>query len=492
MRVAIDAVLATDRICEGAICYTGDIHDPCRSKYDLNYYLDIARSLKQAGVHVLCIKDMAGLLKPSAAPELVRALRDETGLPLHLHTHDTSGISAATILAAVDAGVDAVDLAMDSFSGLTSQPPMGSVVEALQRHPRETGLDPALLRTFSDYWESVRDQYAAFEADLRAPASEVYLHEMPGGQFTNLRAQAEALGLLDRWHEVAAAYAEVNQMFGDIIKVTPTSKVVGDLALSMVAGGLTREQVEDPDIEVSFPESVIGLFRGDLGQPPGGFPDGLARKILRGRKPISERPGAAMAPADFGALKAEAEAKTGRDISEKELLSYVLYPRVFTDYAARRQRKGPVAVLPTPAYFYGLRPGQEIAVELERGMTLVICCLAIGEPDAEGSLRVFFELNGQPRTVRITNETIAISAPGRMRGDPSNPNHLSAPMPGVIASIAVSSGQRVVAGDLLLTIEAMKMETSLNAERDGIVKNLHVSAGQQVDAKDLLLEFAEN
>ena len=491
MRVAIDAVLETGRICEGAICYTGDLHDPARSKYDLAYYRGIARSLQQAGVHILCIKDMAGLLKPAAAPELIRALRDETGLPVHLHTHDTSGISAATVLAAAEAGVDAVDLAMDSFAGLTSQPPLGSVVEALKGRPRATGLDPALLRSFSDYWESVRDQYAAFEADLRAPASEVYLHEMPGGQFTNLRAQADALGLLERWHEVAAAYAEVNQMFGDIIKVTPTSKVVGDLALAMVASGLTREQVEDPGVEVAFPESVIGLFRGEIGMPPGGFPDALSRKVLRGRPPLSDRPGATLAPADFAALRAEAEEKTGRRISDKELLSYILYPKVFTDYAERRQTYGPVSVLPTPAYFYGLRPGQEISVELERGMTLVICCLAIGETDAEGSLRVFYELNGQPRSVRIRNETVAETLPKRLPADPANPAHLAAPMPGVIASIAVSSGQRVVAGDLLLTIEAMKMETALNAERDGVIRELHVAAGQQVDAKDLLLVFSE-
>ena len=490
MRVAIDAVLETGRICEGAICYTGDLHDPARSKYNLDYYLGIARSLQSAGVHILCIKDMAGLLKPAAAPELVRALREETGLPVHLHTHDTSGISAATILAAAEAGVDAVDLAMDSFSGLTSQPPLGSIVEALKGRPRATGLDPALLRKFSEYWESVRDQYAAYEADLRAPASEVYLHEMPGGQFTNLRAQAEALGLLERWHEVAAAYAEVNAMFGDIVKVTPTSKVVGDLALAMVASGLTREQVEDPDVEVAFPESVIGLFRGELGTPPGGFPSGLSNKILRGCKPLSERPGAAMAPADFRSLRAEAERKAGRKVSERELLSYILYPKVFTDYAGRRRTYGPVSVLPTPVYFYGLRPGQEISVELERGMTLVIRCLAIGETDAEGSLRVFYELNGQPRSVRIQNETVAETLPKRVRADPSNPAHLAAPMPGVIASVAVSNGQRVVAGDMLLTIEAMKMETALNADNDGVIKELHVAAGQQVDAKDLLLEFA--
>ena len=290
MRVAVDAVLETGRLCEAAICYTGDLHDPRRSRYDLAYYLAMARELRDAGTHILGIKDMAGLVKPAAARELVHALKEETGLPVHFHTHDTSGIAAASVLAAVDAGVDAVDLAMDSLSGFTSQPCLGSVVEALRGQPRDTGLDPAHVREISDYWEVVRAEYAAFETDMRAPASEVYLHEMPGGQFTNLREQARALGLAERWHEVAEAYAEINRMFGDIVKVTPTSKVVGDMALVMVSGGLTRADVEDPDREIAFPDSVVGLFRGELGRMPGGFPEPLANKILKGQKPIEEAP----------------------------------------------------------------------------------------------------------------------------------------------------------------------------------------------------------
>ena len=290
MRVAVDAVLETGRLCEAAICYTGDLHDPRRSRYDLDYYLAMARELRDAGTHILGIKDMAGLVKPAAARELVHALKEETGLPVHFHTHDTSGIAAASVLAAVDAGVDAVDLAMDSLSGFTSQPCLGSVVEALRGQPRDTGLDPAYVREISDYWEVVRAEYAAFETDMRAPASEVYLHEMPGGQFTNLREQARGLGLAERWHEVAEAYAEVNRMFGDIVKVTPTSKVVGDLALVMVSGGLTRADVEDADREIAFPESVVGLFRGELGRMPGGFPEPLASKILKGEAPIEGRP----------------------------------------------------------------------------------------------------------------------------------------------------------------------------------------------------------
>ena len=490
MRISIDAVRETGKICEAAICYTADLHDPERGRYDLDYYLTMARELRDAGTHVLGIKDMGGLLKPAAARELVTALREETGLPVHFHTHDTSGIAAASVLAAVDAGVDAVDLAMDSLSGFTSQPCLGSIVEALRRQPRDTGLDPARIREFSDYWEAVRAQYAAFETDMRAPASEVYLHEMPGGQFTNLREQARALGLAERWHEVASAYAEVNRMFGDIIKVTPTSKVVGDLALVMVSGGLTREDVEDIDREIAFPESVIGLFRGELGRMPGGFPEALSRKILKGEKPIEGRPGAALPPADLAAVRAKAEAATGWTLSDEELCSYLMYPKVFTEYAAHRTRYGPVSVLPTGAYFYGLPPGQEISIELKRGLTLVIRCLAIGETDDEGNVRVFFELNGQPRSVKIENREAAASVVRRPKADPANPCHVSAPMPGVVASVAVSAGRPVAAGDLLMTIEAMKMETALHAERDGKVAVLHVAPGQSVDAKDLLLEYA--
>ena len=491
MRVAVDAVLETGKLCEAAICYTGDLHDESRSRYDRAYYLAMARELRDAGTHILGIKDMAGLVKPAAAGELVHALKQETGLPVHFHTHDTSGIAAASVLAAVDVGVDAVDLAMDSLSGFTSQPCLGSVVEALRGQPRDTGLNPAYVREISDYWEVVRAEYAAFETDMRAPASEVYLHEMPGGQFTNLREQARALGLAERWHEVAEAYAEVNRMFGDIVKVTPTSKVVGDLALVMVSGGLTRADVEDADREIAFPESVVGLFRGELGRMPGGFPKPLASKILKGETPMEGRPGAILPPVDFEAERTRAKEETGWSLSDEDLYSWLFYPRVFADYAARHEIYGPVSALPTDVYFYGLAPRREVSVQIERGHTLVIRCLAVGETDEEGAVRVFFELNGQPRTVKIENREASASVVRRPKADPANHCHVSAPMPGVVASIAVASGRPVVAGDLLMTIEAMKMETALHAERDGTVAALHVSAGQSVEAKDLLLEYAE-
>ncbi len=489
MRVGMDAVLESGKLLEGTICYTGDMLDPARPKYDLDYYLGLGRELKAAGSHIIGLKDMAGVLKPAAARVLVPALKDETGLPVHYHTHDTSGLAAATVLAAVEAGVDAFDAAMDSFSGLTSQPNLGSIVEALRGGAHDTGLDPAVIRRFSDYWEQVRKHYTAFESDLRAGASEVYLHEMPGGQFTNLKEQARSLGLEERWHEVAAAYADVNAMFGDIVKVTPSSKVVGDMALAMVSAGLTRAEVENPDRDVSFPESVVSFLRGDLGQPPGGFPKALQAKALKGEAPITVRPGSVLPPADLTALKDEAEKKAHRHLSQAEFNSYLMYPKVFTDFAAFRRENGPVDVLPTPVFFYGMTPGQEIAVDLEAGKTLVVRCQALGEPDEDGNVKLFFELNGQPRTAKVADRGAAADRPKHPKAEEGNPDHVPAPMPGMIASVAVAEGQSVHAGDLLMTIEAMKMETAIHAERDGKVVMIAAPAGTQVDAKDLLVAF---
>ena len=489
MRVSMDAVLETGKLLEGAICYTGNLLDPDRPKYDLDYYVRMARELKAAGCHIIGIKDMAGLCKPVAVRQLVQAVKQETDLPIHFHTHDTSGIAAASVLAAIEAGADAVDAAIDSFSGLTSQPNLGSIVEALRHTERDTGFDPTVVRQFSNYWEFVRKDYLGFESDLRFGASEVYLHEMPGGQFTNLKEQARSLGLEERWHEVAETYAEVNQMFGDIVKVTPSSKVVGDMALAMVSAGLNREDVENPDRDVAFPDSVVSLFHGDLGQPPGGFPKALQDKILKGGSPITVRPGASVPPADLAAVKGEAEKKVERHISDEELQSYLMYPKVFVDYANHRRRNGPVETLPTPVFFYGMEAGQEINVDIEKGKTLNIRCLAKGEVDEEGNVKVFFELNGQPRSVRIENRTVSATVESHPKAEEGNPAHVPAPMPGVVASIAVQDGQKVVSGDLLLTIEAMKMETAIYAENDGVIKRLVVQAGMQVDAKDLLVEY---
>ena len=487
MRLSMDAVREENGLCEAAICYTGDILSSARPKYDLKYYVDLAGELERAGAHIIAVKDMAGLLKPAAATQLFKALRDATDLPLHFHTHDTSGISAATVLAAVDAGVDAVDAAMDAFSGNTSQPCLGSIVEALRDGPRDPGLDPEWIRRISFYWEAVRAQYAAFESDLKGPASEVYLHEMPGGQFTNLKEQARALGLETRWHEVAQAYADANALFGDVVKVTPSSKVVGDMALMMVSQDLTPADVAAPDRDISFPESVVSMFKGDLGQPPGGWPEGLQAKALKGEAPYVERPGALLGEADLDAERAAVTEAIERDVSEQELSSYLMYPKVFVDFAHAEAQYGPVSKLPTPAYFYGLPVGEELQVDLEPGVTLVIDNLAQSEPDGDGMVTVFFELNGQPRRIKVPDRSHgAAGAAARRKAEPGAPGQVAAPMPGVISAVAVEVGQTVAAGDNLLSIEAMKMESVLHAEQGGKVAEVLVRPGDQIDAKDLL------
>jgi len=491
MRVAIDAVREEDKIAEGAICYTGDILDPSRPKYDLRYYVRLARELERAGCHVLAIKDMAGLLKPAAATVLVKALKEEIGLPIHLHTHDTSGIAGATVLAAVAAGVDAVDAAMDSVSGNTSQPCLGSIVEALAHTERATGLDPEAIRQISDYWESVRGQYAAFEADLKSPASEVYLHEMPGGQFTNLKEQARALGLDARWHEVAKAYRAANDMFGDIVKVTPSSKVVGDMALMMVGQDLTQADILDSDREIAFPASVVEMLRGDLGQPEGGWPKALQKKALKGEAPSTVRPGATLAAADLPAIRDAAARKIGHPLTEDDLASFLMYPKVFTEYAQTAEKYGPVSALPTPVFYYGMQRGQEITVEIEKGKSLVILLQTAGEEDVDGYVKVFFELNGQPRFVRVPDRSVERPVETRRKADDSDSTHVGAPMPALIQSLAVEAGQPVQAGDVLATIEAMKMHVTLYAPRDGVVGELLVGPGMQVDAKDLLLTIVD-
>lgn len=490
MRVAMDAVIAQDKICEGTVCYTGDINDPDRAKYDLKYYVAMGKELRDAGAHILGLKDMAGLLKPTAAKALIQALKEEVGLPIHFHTHDTAGVAIATIMAAAEAGVDAVDCAMDSFSGNTSQATLGSVVEALRRTPRDTGLDIAAIREISDYFEAVRAQYAAFEAGMQAPASEVYLHEMPGGQFTNLKAQARSMGLEDRWHEVAHMYADVNQMFGDIVKVTPSSKVVGDMALLMVSQRLTRAQVEDPEVNVNFPDSVIDMMRGNLGQPPGGFPKTIVKKVLGDEAPNTERPGKHLEPVDLEATRAEVSQQLeGKAVDDEDLNGYLMYPKVFLDYMGRHRQYGPVRTLPTKTFFYGMEPGEEISAEIDPGKTLEIRCQAVGETEENGEVKVFFELNGQPRVIRVPNRKVQASASARPKAEAGNADHVGAPMPGVVATVAVKPGDKVKDGDTLLTIEAMKMETGLHAERDGVVKAVHVTPGTQIDAKDLLIEL---
>lgn len=489
MRLSMDSVIEAGKVCEGTICYTGNVADAKSDKYSVNYYLKIAKELEAAGAHILGIKDMAGLCLPHSASMLICALKQEIGIPIHFHTHDTSGIAAASVLAAVDAGVDAVDLAMDSMSGLTSQPNMGSVIEALRHTERQSSLNPVSVRKLSDYWSVVRKNYSAFESEERSGASEVFVHGMPGGQYTNLREQARSLGLAGRWSEIAQAYAEVNDMFGDIVKVTPSSKVVGDMALYMVTSGLDRESVEDPAIEVAFPDSVVSFFRGDLGQPLGGFPEELRKKVLKEELGLDARPGSIIPEVDLVAERELAEEKVLRPISDSEFASYLMYPDVFIKYMEAYRDFSDLTVLPSSVFFYGMESGEEVQIEIEPGRIIVLRYNGMGEVDSSGKRAVFFELNGQPRQVYVETEAPVAEAAARRKAEKDNRSHLSAPMPGLIAQIDASVGEKVTKGQSLLTIEAMKMQTNIRSELDGVIKEILLDPGQQVDAGDLLIIF---
>jgi pyruvate carboxylase len=489
MRVAMDAVLDSGALCEGAICYTGDLLDPARPKYNLKYYVHMAKQLEQAGAHIIGIKDMAGVCRPSAAKTLVRALIDEVGLPIHFHTHDTSGVAVASVLAAVEAGAHAVDGAMDSMSGLTSQPSLGAIIAALEHTARDSGLTCRRIAPFSRYWEGVRQFYSPFEAEIRSGTSDVFRHEMPGGQYTNLREQARSIGLEHRWNDVAQAYADVNQLFGDIVKVTPSSKVVGDLSVFMVANDLTPEDVKNPEVEISFPESVVSMMRGELGYPADGFPKQLQTKILKGQQPIDGRAGAYLPEVDLDAERVKAETTIGRHLNDTDLASYLMYPKVFADHAEHMRQYGDVSVLPTPVFFYGLHEKDEIAVEIDKGKTLFVRLTGRAEVDDEGEVRLFFELNGQPRPVRISKAGVASARKVHPKADEGNPAHVAAPMPGAVTTVAVKPGQKVVRGSPLVSIEAMKMETDIRAEYDATVAKVLVSPGDRVEPKDLLVVF---
>uniref|UniRef100_UPI003513AC0C biotin/lipoyl-containing protein n=1 Tax=Salipiger sp. TaxID=2078585 RepID=UPI003513AC0C len=449
-----------------------------------------AAQIVAAGAPVLAGKDMAGRLRPAAATRLVTALRERFDVPVHVHTHDTAGGQLATLLAASAAGADAVDAAAAPMSGTTSQPSLSGLVAALAHTDRDTGIDLAAVSDLEPYWEAVRHLYRPFESGLPGPTGRVYRHEIPGGQLSNLRQQAIALGLADDFELIEDMYAAADRILGRVPKVTPSSKVVGDMALMMVSQGLSRAQVEDPKSDVSFPDSVIDMMRGNLGQPPGGFPDGIVKKVLKSEKPNTERPGKHLAPADFDALRKELQDKfPDVEFDDEDFNGYLMYPKVFTDYVARHEEYGPVRVLPTMTYFYGMEPEEQITAEIDPGKTLEIRLITVGETQDDGEVRVFFELNGQPRTVRVPDRKAKASSAARPKAEVGNPNHIGAPMPGVVASVSVQAGAQVKEGDLLLTIEAMKMETGLHAERDATVKAVHVQPGGQIDAKDLLIEL---
>jgi len=492
MRVSIDAVLETGAVCEPSICYTGDMLDKGRPKYSLKYYVQMAKQLEKLGAHFLCIKDMAGLCKPYAAFELVKALREEIGIPVHFHTHDTSGINAGSVLKAADAGVDVADGALAAVSGGTSQPNLNSVVEALRQTPRDTELDFEALNECSDFWETVRSYYLPFDSGPKAGSARLYQHEIPGGQFTNLREQATAMGLGHRWREVEQTYAEVNQLFGDIVKVTPSSKVVGDMALFLLANEMKPADLLklDEHHDISLPNSVVEMFSGTLGVPPGGWPKKLQRIILRGQAPLKGRMGASLAPANFEEEQAQLEKKVNHPVERDALLSYLLYPEVYLKFNAFRQAYADVGVLPTPAFFYGLKPGEEITVEIEPGKSMIVKFLTISEAHPDGTRTLFFELNGQPREVNVRDRALRVVERAHPKADPENSGHVGAPTAGLISSIAVQSNHAVERGAKLLTLEAMKMQSNIYAPISGKITKLLVAPGQHVEAKDLLVIIA--
>jgi pyruvate carboxylase len=491
MTVAIDAVRQTGKIAEAAVCYTGDILDPSRPKYNLDYYKTIAKELEQAGAHILAIKDMAGLLKPEAAYVLISALKETVDIPIHLHTHDTSGNGIYMYAKAIEAGVDIVDVAVSSMAGLTSQPSANTLYYALEGTKRAPDMNIQGLEQLSRYWEDVRKFYQEFESGMNSPHTEVYMHEMPGGQYSNLQQQAKAVGLGDRWDEVKEMYRRVNDMFGDIVKVTPSSKVVGDMALYMVQNNLTEQDIFERGETLDFPDSVVEFFEGYLGQPHGGFPKELQRIILKGREPITVRPGELLEPVDFEKLREELYHVLDREVADFDVLAYALYPKVFLEYAETVKKYGDISVLDTPTFLYGMRLGEEIEVEIEKGKTLIVKLVSIGQPQADGTRVVYFELNGQPREVIIRDESIKSAVVERIKADRTNPNHIAATMPGTVVKVLVEKGEKVNKGDHLMITEAMKMETTVQAPFAGIIKDIYVKNGDAIQTGDLLIELTK-
>jgi len=504
LRAAMEAVQGTHAVCEAAVCYTGDILDERRDKFSLKYYVRLARELERMGAHFLAIKDMAGLCRPYAAQKLVRTLKGEVGLPIHFHTHDTSGINAGSVLRAADAGADVVDLAIASMSGTTSQPNLNSLVAALAHTPRDTGLDLATLNEFSDYWEQVRSLYAPFDTAPSAGSADVYLHEMPGGQYTNLKEQASSMGMAHRWPEIARTYAEVNQLFGDIVKVTPSSKVVGDMALFLFSRGIKSADVVNLDPgTVPFPESVIDMLMGGLGWPEGGWPDGVWRAVLGDKRYRAARArfardsrrkkgrGSALSgpPIDLRQIRRELQEKLRREPSDDDVYSHLMYPKVFADFSRHQLSFGDVSVLPTPAFFYGLSVGEEISVSIEEGKVLIIRLISVSAPDKDGRRTVVYELNGMTRESFILDRSVSPQSKARPKADLSDPLQVAAPIPGLIAALPVSVGSRVAKGEKLFMMEAMKMQNTVYAPSDCVIAELYVSVGDMVESKDLLMKL---
>ncbi|MGL4819224.1 MAG: pyruvate carboxylase, partial [Bacilli bacterium] len=485
----IQYVRDTGKIAEATICYTGDILDPTRKKYTLDYYTALAKELEACGAHILAIKDMAGLLKPEAAYTLISALKETVDIPIHLHTHDTAGNGIFTYARAMDAGVDIVDVAVGSMAGLTSQPSLNSLYYAVGGRDNAPQFNIDDVERLGHYWEDVRKYYSAFESGMNSPHTEVYHHEMPGGQYSNLQQQAKAVGLGERWDEVQNMYRRVNDMFGDIVKVTPSSKVVGDMTLFMVQNNLSEDDVYEKGETLDFPDSVVELFAGHLGQPVGGFPKELQRIILKGKEPITVRPGELLDYVDFDELKQTLHHKLHHQVTDEDVIAYALYPKVFLDYHKTLEEYGNVSVLDTPTFFYGMRLGEEIHVDIERGKTLIVKLVSIGEPQNDGTRTLYFEFNGQSREVTIRDESVKTTVVSRLKADKANPHHIGATMPGTVVRVLVAKGDTVKKGDNLMITEAMKMETTVQAPHSGVVRSVYVNNGDAIATGDLLLEI---
>ncbi|MFD1038743.1 pyruvate carboxylase [Virgibacillus byunsanensis] len=489
MKPAIQAVRENNKIAEASMCYTGDILDAGRSKYDLAYYQNLAKELENSGAHILGIKDMAGLLKPEAAYQLISTLKETIDIPIHLHTHDTSGNGIHMYARAIDAGVDAVDVANGPMAGLTSQPSAQTLYHALEGTSRQPKINIDSFEKLSHYWEGIREYYQDFESGMKSPHTEIYFHEMPGGQYSNLKQQAKAVGLGERWNEVQTMFRQVNDMFGDVVKVTPSSKVVGDMTLFMVQNNLTEDDIYERGESIDFPDSVIEFAQGYIGQPYQGFPQELQRIILKGKKPIKVRPGELLDPIDFHQLKQSLFKSLDRQVTSFDMISYALYPKVYMDYQKVYEKYGNISVLDTPTFFYGMKLGEEIEVEIEQGKTLIVKLVSISEPQSDGTRVVYFELNGQSREVVVKDENVKSQLITKPKIDPNNEKQIGATMPGTVIKVICEKGEKVNKGDYLLITEAMKMETTVQAPYSGVIKEIYVKNNEAIAVNDLLIEF---
>ena len=492
MKMPIEVALNTGKIVEGSICYTGDILDPNETKYTLDYYIRKAKELEVMGCHIFAIKDMAGLLKPYAAKELFSTLKKELHIPLHLHTHDTTGNGVSTVLMAAEAGVDIVDLAIQSMSSLTSQPSMNAVVEALKGTERDTGLNTEQLIELSHYYQGVRQIFTGFESEMKTPNTEIYKYEIPGGQYSNLLAQVKAMGSADQFEEIKHLYKDANDLLGNIVKVTPSSKVVGDMAIFMSKNGLTKDNIMTEGAEVSYPDSVVDYFLGNIGQPEGGFPADLQKIVLKGQKPIEGRAGALLPPADWEAIEKHLhEAHALKKVNPRNVLSYALYPKVYDDYVNHEEVYTDVSKLSSDVFFFGLAKGEETSIEIGEGKDILIKYIDMTEPNAEGIRTLTFEINGVMREIKVLDKHLEVKSDGKLKADKNNPFHLGSSIPGTVSKILVKEGEEVKKNQPLLTVEAMKMETSIVANQDGVIDKIYVKEGEQVNQGDLLVSFVQ-